>query len=93
MKTDMKQDDLSKFRSIIDADMTSREWSAGIAKNVKRRIHRRFAVNITAAVLGLAVIGTTLGVNLIPKENAYTQFYAYISESAEYDYDILDLQE
>ena len=93
MKTDMEHDDLSKFCSLIDADLASQEWSVGIAKNVKNRFKRRWAINITAVVLGIAVIGTTLGISFRSQDNAYDQFYAYISESTGYDYDILDLQE
>lgn len=92
--TESKQQFLSEFNETIDNDLNSRQWSESVAKKVKSRRRNSLIGKVVVALAAIGIISGGIGLSM-PKEDtyAYSQFYAFISESTEYDYDILDLQE
>ena len=91
--TDNKQKFLCEFNETIDSDLNSRQWSEAIAQSVKSRRRNRLIGKVCVVLAGIGIISGGIGLTLQKNDTAYSQFYAYISESAEYDYDILGLQE
>ena len=91
--TENKHNYLNEFNKTLDNDLDSCQWTVSIAKNVKAR--RRNGL-IGKVVILLGVIGMVSGIaelSVSHNDTAYSQFYAYISEDVDYDYDILDLEE
>ena len=92
--TENKQHFLSEFNDVIDNDLNSRQWSESVAKKVKSRRRNRLIGKVVVALASIGIISGGIGLSIHKDDNsAYSQFYAFISESTEHDYDILDLQE